>query len=60
MSSQNFKGKRTSSLETFFKSQNINEISAQNNINRVNLNKKSTAHDSKSSLHYNIKYTVSK
>ena len=59
ISAINFKNKRTNSLETCFKSQNINDISSQIILNKIN-NKKNTASDSKSSLDYNIKTNVSK
>lgn len=59
ISTINFKNKRTSSLETCFKSQNINDISAQIILNK-NCNKKNIANDSKSLFDYKIKANVSK
>ena len=59
LSSIDYKNKRTSSLETYFNSQNINDISAKNKINKL-LKENHVNHDSKSTLNLNLKPKVSK
>jgi hypothetical protein len=51
-----YKNKRTASLETYFNSKNINDISAQTSfIKKLNNNHKNNEHSSKSSLNINLK-----
>lgn len=61
ISSLDFKNKRTSSIETYFNSQNISDISGKNQHKRVlNGNRDNIHHGSKSTLNYNTKSKVSK
>ena len=59
LSSIDYKNKRTSSLDTYFNSQNINDISAKNKMNKL-LKENQVNHDSKSTLNINLKTKVSK
>ena len=60
LSSLDFKNKRTSSLETYFNSQNFYDLVAKNKINTKNINKENHAQSSKSNLNINLKANVSK
>lgn len=51
-----YKNKRTASLETYFNSKNINDITAQTAlIKKLSNNHKNYDHSSKSSLNINLK-----